>query len=407
MDPRAAPFVIDQVAQAVRTSALPSASEAAIPAWMIRVGSDDARVSLSVQREAMGDHGIVRGEGPPHRIVPRDGALHYVIDPRELRSNFLPVDSTAHGGSDDSHIARSAYPSNVRAATGCGNLLTNEGVVAIIRDGQFGIPSRHGIRTRSALLSEGGRTGLPIDLNSDEVAPPARPREDFPRPKTRDGFLISGPRLVTKGVITPADHDAFADLRHLLLPAYVELAPGLRVDFGFDDLYHDSSRRAAAIAGHPVSFPLEARLPHGYGANRNPLRLPIAPAALRRAFAEKGYVEADDASAPGTFSFKSDRVTVAFLEGIYPHHAIGVLPSGLIAALLVGGLSNRAGTTIQDLSAALVELGFRDAWLMDNGGDVALRLYGPSSDVRDLITPCESDRASTWRLRSAFLWHVD
>lgn len=405
MDPRHRPFTIDQVAQFVRTGAVPGEERREIPAWWVKIGSDHARVRLSIQEEAADDGGIIRGVGCPHRIDTETGLP--MFDSQSMRRAFLPVDVVDASPHEDSHFGRFASPDRILMATGCGNLLTNEGIAAALpldRDGRrdrdtFGIAGLGRVRTTSALVSVDGRCGAAVDIGTADIIRGALP--PFP---TIDGFAISGPRLVRDGRPTTPDVREYADLRHLLRPAYVDIAPGLRVDFGFDRLDVDRTAAADAVAGRAVRLPLAYRFPNGVNGMGAEEILPVDPSVLRRALDAKGYRASATPSDPGEYRIERAEAIVVFLPGLYPHQALGVDGRGLLQTLVVGGASNRAGVTISVLSNALVELGLRDAWLMDNGGDVALRLYDGPTVARDLIPPCEADRAKRWKLRAAFLW---
>jgi hypothetical protein len=247
---------------------------------------------------------------------------------------------------------------------------------------------------RGSLL-EGSRleARLSVDLGTIAASP--------------DRFTITGPLLVAAGRAQPPDLREYADLRHLILPAYVEIEPGRRADFGFDALGQDATLARAATGGRAVTLPLLAWVPRGDRVDAELEAVAIRPASVRAALRLKGYRETRRVDAPGTFRIGSDEARIAFRPGIYPHHALAIDGRGVVTSVLVTGRSNREGTTIRELAAALAKAGARAAILLDNGGDVGLlRRKSPRAPLVFEARPAEADRARTWPLRACLIYHA-
>lgn len=364
------------------------------PARVRVVAVGEGRTALSVQREARNAGPIVRGKGPPFVVAERDGRVVRVVDQASQRVGFLPVSAPP---GRDSHLARFAAEHPHRApisVVGCGNLLCNRGVVAKTPAGDFGIP---------------GPAGPAFDLD--------------------DGATITGPALVIDGRPAPIEPAHFADLRHLLLPAWVEVANGARVDFGLDRLAADPALLARAVRGELVEFELSESLPVDDAPDAPLVPHPVAVDALSAALRIKGYREVARGSAAagavdvperGDFRLTAEVLSVRFLPGVYPHHALARDRNGVAWSVLVAGRSNREGTTVADLAAALAAAGAREAVLLDNGGDVGLLVRASVDDVashprttfdptvadwRFELTPAEADRAAAWPLRACVIRH--
>jgi Phosphodiester glycosidase len=352
-------------------------------------------LSLSIQKEAIGKSGIIRDDGPPYVIRKARGGARRVEDAARQRAGFLPAI-----GARDSHLRRfeRARPDRIAVAVaGCGNLQVNPGVEARALGTRAGIGGfmRAGIR-----VAPDGRGAL-IRLSRLATALAGDRETRAPSP---DGFVITGPLLVADGRAENPDVREYADLRHLILPAYVEIGPGRRVDFGFDALVGDEALARDAVAGRPVTLRLSALAPASDRVDADLVEVPVAAEAVRSALRTKGYRESRRGAARGTFRMAADHVEIAFLEGIYPHHALAVDAAGVVTSVLVTGRSNREGTTVRALAAALAKAGAVSAVLLDNGGDVGL-LRRAGKRMVFAARPAEADRARVWPLRSCLVYH--
>jgi hypothetical protein len=353
--------------------------------------------SLSIQKEAIGSRGIIRDQGPPFVIKKTARGPVRVEELGEQREGFLPV-----VGEGDSHVRRfekSRPDRRVVAVTGCGNLLCNPGVEARTMGMRAGIRGT----TRAGLVVQPNGRGRLVEGSRVEAAL----RTDLGTiAKSPDRFVITGPLLVAHGKVA-IDAREFADPRHLVLPPYVEVAPGRRIDFGLDALVHDPEAALALAAGGPLDDELVTFLPRSKRVDSRFRMVRVPPEKLRAALLLKGYREVDRVTARGTFSIRRNRATIAYLPGIYPHHALAVDGDGVVTSVLVTGRSNREGTTVLDLAEALVKAGAVHAILLDNGGDVGLlRRRSAKGRLAFEARPAEADRARAWPTRACLIWHV-
>lgn len=226
-----------------------------------------------------------------------------------------------------------------------------------------------------------GPAGGALTVNAAGAGVRADPDTD-----PEDGWLISGPDLVRAGRVSVSDATLFADPRHLLGFPYVTLGSGERVDLGHDTLLADPHLYRQAVAGAPVTL----RMPEDLSTDE-----------LRRALSVKDYVESADLTRRGSYRLDHRDLTLTFQQGVYPHHALGVDSAGRVGSLLVPGQSNRTGTTIAALAETLVDHGFHDAILLDNGGDVGLWL---PQQARWNIQPAEPDREEAWPLTACLVY---
>ncbi len=354
---------------------------------------------LSVEEEMNGDPGLIRDRGRDHGIDVVDGRRVRIEDAAGIRRRDLPC---LPAPDCDSHVTRfqARHPARrVVAVQGYGNLLMNDHVVAV-SSGLFFARGGEPFATRS-YFSIGLREGDAKPCRFDGTVIATRPPE-------WDSIVTGQPVIWESRPVDPRSlgPDAFADLRHLLLPGYVEVA-GQSLDFGFEQLRSDPALLAAAIAGRPVTLRLAAGIVEERDADA-PVRSVAVPAAtLSAALKRKGYIEVPaTTSARGEFRILGDRVEIAFREGIYPHSVLAVAADGRPRSFFVTGLSNRAGITVRDLGTLLAEQErLLAAILLDNGGDVGLALRrGPG--FRQVIRPSEPDRRASWRMRAALLHHA-
>ena len=367
----------------ISRSSIPDADPAHVAVHIVASEPGTSTVTLVVDADAIARGPIIRGDGPP--FLAQDGRR--VTAQAEQRSGFPFVD-----GDDASHVAtfRRRHPGRTPlAVTGCGNLGLNLGVHAYV-DGQW---LGHGDAPTGALRIHPDGHAARI-AEADRTSPPD------------DGsFVLTGPDLVVDGHPATPVAAAYADPRHLLLFPYTEVQEGVRVDFGCDRLLTDPTLYTDAVAGRLVTLRLEERLPDSDRIDATSVTHAVSRTSLASALATKGYRPTTSDTVPiepGTYRLNGDALDLVFLPGIYPHHVLAVRNDGAVASLLVTGLSNRAGVTIDALSRDLVRLGFRDAILMDNGGDVGL--YRPATKTFD-IRPAEPDRRHRWPLTACLVWH--
>ena len=168
------------------------------------------------------------------------------------------------------------------------------------------------------------------------------------------------------------------------------MAPGRRVDFGFDALVRDDALARDAVAGQAGhAAPRRVRFPRTTAWTRISSRGRSAE-EVRRALKAKGYRETETRRATRARSDRAGGGDDRVPRGIYPHHALAIDERGVVTSVLVTGRSNREGTTIRDLAAALAKSGAEAAILLDNGGDVGSAAEGaaaPLTFARDRRRP--------------------
>lgn len=354
---------------------------------LVRRYGPGVRPRLSVQREFNLGSGIVRGA--------RDAAGHLVPD------HVVSLDGTRLFGPDMrrgtitvwEHQVRALMaaprPERVVAVVGNGNLTQNPGFVAWV-----GAEAGLLVRVQGEpVLSRIYECVVLDDLGAVSIRrlrfEPGAGRDavggwlaldvdDGERPLSRDAVAFSGQRLVRAGRALDAHErrrqildGLFYDLRHVFRFPAVH-AGGLWRDVGLETLFAGGGLDGGMLAETLAGGPLRTRWA-GFGVERG---------VLERALADKGYVPGDP-DAGGRYRFDGDVLTFTPLPGIYPHNVFGVDQQGQPASLLVTGWSNNAGYTVDQLAEAAGRL-FRDAVLLDNGGDVFLL---ENRDAGSLLIP--------------------
>lgn len=204
-------------------------------------------------------------------------------------------------------------------------------------------------------------------------------------------LVITGQILLSRGVVqnpyaSLEQANRFADKRHLILNGYTGLRDAksgarianpngdlLKRDFGLDVLLNDPERLRKAITGKPVELNLSLTDIDGtvYGVN---------PDDLKEALLEKGYAacgtKREVAANRGLFHIDRVRnvIQLTYLKSPYPHHFVAVRPQepNILYDGVIKGFSNNAGTNPRMLAEDLLQNGFSDAILLDNGGDAVL-----------------------------------
>lgn len=107
----------------------------------------------------------------------------------------------------------------------------------------------------------------------------------------------------------------------------------------------------------------------------------LEPDLVKKDFEATGYqsVESrEEVTKPGTFFIDRHReeITVMLLPAIYPHHIVGIGPTGEVVNISITGLSGRSGITLDRAKQLCAEVGLTDALIFDNGNDVVCRIGG-------------------------------
>ncbi len=115
--------------------------------------------------------------------------------------------------------------------------------------------------------------------------------------------------------------------------------------------------------------------------NRERYALQFDLAELEKDFLNTDYVRKDnrnDVIEPGHFYIDHERreIAVKLLPGIYPHHIVGVKPTGELVNISICGRSGRSGITIEAAKELCMEMQLTDALIFDNGNDVFARIKG-------------------------------
>lgn len=363
----------------IRRRHLPGHEALAIPFHAL-TAPEDGRPHLLIDPVGVARGPLVRGRGPAWVLDPEGQPPRRIVEQARQREGVLRT-----VGTGDTHLARArAHDLRPRWLTGCGNLGFNPGVLA----GRAGETARHGAE---------GPYGAVWHVAADGAV---RVSEELPD-AVPTGFWLTGPALVRDGRPGPSAASTFADPRHLLGFPYLEVAPGQRVDFGHDRLLGDPTLYERAVAGEPVVLRLLESLPEDDRADAELVPHEVEPGPLEAALAVKGYRPGPAEDGPGHYELRDGHLRLAFLPGLYPHHALALDAEGRLHDLVIGGASNRAGVALVELAEDLVAAGFREALLLDNGGDVGL--FDATAD-RFLLAPAEADRADAWPLTAALAW---
>jgi hypothetical protein len=206
-------------------------------------------------------------------------------------------------------------------------------------------------------------------LVTDEIscATSGQPLVEHGRPLDRDGLAA----MAAEGL--------FYDLRHLLL--FGRLRRG-------DDRWFDAGLAAFWTADGRLDQDLLAQAIRGEAVSLDVASLDEEEVA--GALLDKGYTSSSSPEMPGQFHLSRGRLNIVFLDGIYPHHMIGMRDDGQLLSVVVSGLSNRVGVSVLGAAEMMRQLGARDALLIDNGGDVTMgyraeTVVGPAEGARNRL----------------------
>lgn len=211
-------------------------------------------------------------------------------------------------------------------------------------------------------------------------------------------LIVSGQRLVERG--TPIDPCAnangraarsYLDKRHEVLNAYTavrnsrtgnpvtdEKGNPVRRDFGLDQILAAPELLAAAIEGEIVALRLDLFDVDGaYYA--------VQAADLDTAFEDKSYNKCRSLAELENRQHDGERGLFfideqcgccyqVYQQSPYPLHFVAVRENNTTEFVdgVISGMSNNAPTTLGDLALDLRLSGFKEALLLDNGGDVVM-----------------------------------
>jgi hypothetical protein len=372
-----------------------------------------AEIHLLVDERQDQGLGIVRGRGREYAL--RNGKR--LFEAPEIRAE---VRST-HAG-PESHLGlawnRIGLADRLHTFIGNGNLLGNPHFVGCFREpgkglrlfAQAGEP--YGERNYSSLVIwkdwkitvedlafTAEREGGILKITSVKRSGDGQIKD------LKDDILYAfyGQRLVKEGKplgAAPANLvDEFYDTRHVLLnPYYMG-----QFDFGMDQLMANPELYLAAFAGEIVSF--DTRI----------MGDRVDLAGLRKALAGKDYREEEPQTGKrGSYRISEDGKTIRMTMhlALYSHNTIGIrIENGkkYVHVVQFPGLSNRAGFGIGEMCGYLAEeRKFKDAILLDNGGDVIMfhskkpsAGFIPGTEGYQAVRgPSEKDRIDNLRMNS-------
>jgi hypothetical protein len=319
--------------------------------------------SLSVQTSWNGAGGIVRGQREQGRPV-EDHVVHSgrrVYGARLMRRGVWDV-------ATHRQTWQRAHPGRPIAAwVGNGNLLANPHFVAFSGGVLYSLAGEPlADRAYTCLVVRGGVTAIET-LRAQDFGPELE-------------FATFGQQIVCQGrpisradLIRKATAGEFADLRHLFLFPRLPLGPERWMDAGLAAFYDDSGRQAGTV--------IEAAL-RGEAVAADVSWFPDA--AVHHALAVKGYRD---------YELRGGILRFVPRPGIYPHNMVGASAGGLLVAVGLEGLSNRAGVSVERAAELMAQWGAQDALILDNGADVTMGLGSRT------VLPGRS------RLRSVIFFH--
>jgi hypothetical protein len=244
-------------------------------------------------------------------------------------------------------------------------------------------------------------------------------------------LIVSGQRLVERGIAIDPTADAagrhaksYVDKRHLILNAYTFLCDKrtgaraldpsgqpFRRDFGLDQVLRKPELLTNAIDGRIVHLKLQLEDVDG-------TLYDVAPTDLADALRDKSYAichtrqELEKRQNAGERGLAYVDETAGecrqvYARSPYPLHFLAARENGgacLIDAV-VAGASNNAGATVAGLAQDVLASGYREALLLDNGGDVVLvhRDAGRGDDWADPNGSCAVIPSSLRRTQWAAL----
>jgi len=328
-------------------------------------------VVVHVQEEWNEAIGIRRERGQEYTILERGGE---VSGSREIRRGTI---------SYREHIRRfeaSHQQKKVVAFVGNGNLLFNPWFVAWV-DGKFfhlkDEPFKERVYSSLIVWKEGheplvsigdikfgsGRLLLVSEHTTDDIT-------------DRIKYATFGQRLAKehRPVKLSSILHQFYDLRHLLPALYYSDAQSTKYTFGLDQLYANEEKKRLAVMKQPVDLRLEIETISGI--------MKVDPQKLKsEALLERDFDEVKDIGSvqrQGQYFISPDgrTITVRYRSNIYPHNMIGITEEGKVLSVIITGLSGRVGISIERASQLVMDIGFKDAILLSNGGDVVMQYFG-------------------------------
>ena len=164
--------------------------------------------------------------------------------------------------------------------------------------------------------------------------------------------VLCGRAIGHEELVGKAAGGEFSDLRHLFLFPRLNLGPDRWIDAGLAAFYDEAGRQRPDV--------IELALRGGM-VEADVSQFPES--AVLNALEIKGYRD---------FELSSGVLRFVPRPGVYPHNMIGIRGDGTLISVAIDGLSNRVGVSVEGAGEIMVQLGARDALILDNGGDVAM-----------------------------------
>ena len=369
-----------------------------------------AGVGVSFQQEASGEHYVRRGELRPEThvqgewLVRLDGSISYFG--ADIRRAMLDI-------AEHERRFRGMAPNvAVLGYAGAGNVTMNPFYLAWA-SGSLGYTDLDRPRLAAEHAYDGLvvhddwraeyrddiRFGLGRELSSDVPV-----RLGVSDASSHVRFVLIGPTIVRAG--RPTDEEELRrqvlrgehyDLRHVLQVPHLRWnedrmagppqVPADIVSFCplLEAFWRDGAVDALAIErafeGSPIDVTTEPyddpNLPYASRIGRT-----IGSEAVVDALVARGYAFTDRRpKLPGEFRVVGPEagevhrtIEIVMRPGIYNHSALGVTEAGDLVWGCTTGLGGRVGITVCQMGRLMAQAGCRDAILLDQGGDVSLRL---------------------------------
>lgn len=341
-------------------------------------------LALSVNSVLNRSGGIKRGKESPYWVDPLTGGKFFGAS--EMRRLTPRVDRLVDQY-ESAHLGH-----RVLGFVGNGNLLFNDWFVAWVQDnlypyGELFCLNGENLSREYNCFSiyQGGNAEIEkIKFQGTPLRPISALTGD---PLNDLRYATFGQPLVNNGEIVGIEDIAhfFGDLRHLFDFPFVD---GIRI--GEQYLWNNPQLLRNAATNRAVTFPL------AYVKDGKTIQLAPTDPRLMGELKFRLYRKSNSPSKPGEYSINGETMTIIFHPGINPHNAIGLRKKGgqiTAVSIVIRGLSNRSGTSVERLAERMVEAGVQNAILLDNGADVMMHVrteagmweFAPSFDKRECL----------------------
>ena len=373
---------------------------------VLEMNPDRVLPAVSVQSDWNGCKGIIRGIKDSSGFLVEDHISeelkagrpvdigHPIVGADEIRKQVWSIDQHKF------EFMRQHSDQQIVGWVGNGNLLSNLHFVAFAEGSLFHLAEENGqLENRSytsLVVRKPGYKRVSIEAltyraSSDNLQVLTDSDDDI---TDQVQFATFGQQLVADG--RPVDHDRlktmavaqqFYDLRHLFLFGRIPAGEKRWIDAGlgafWDNGMLNTDAVESALDGKPVTVDVRQ----------------FDERAIYEAMDGKGYDKVTKPVNRGEFSHKGGKLEMVLLEGLYPHNMIGIRNDGCVISVVLRGLSNRLGVSMQGAAEIMAGLGAEDAVLIDNGGDVMMGFWEDQ-----VLGSAEGERN---RIRSVLLFRTE